>query len=679
VTVPLLVAVDAPLAVGDAALTYAASAPIAPGAAVLVPLRARLTIGYVLGEAAAGERPLRPVIAVLRDIPPLPHDLVALARWMSDYHLCSVGEAIAAMLPPGLMKHARLTVSLRPDVTVSRRARSLESRGAEVGGLHRAIGPGAAALLSRGLAEGSARLSVVLPPAERRRPASARRVRLRVHPALWSPSPNGRRDVLLLGGEREGTYVAAIGDTVRRGRQVLALFASVVAAERFARRVRDVLAVEVMVLHADLPDGERLARWLAVRRGGAAVVAGTRAAVFAPLDRVGLVLVDEEGDVGHREQRVPRYHVRDIARQRAERSGATLLLADDVLSTETYALAGRPGVEVLGPRAGTDRGARVVIVDLRRRDPEPEAEVLSPPLVSALQRVLKEGERALLFVHRKGYASLLVCADCGYSPQCPRCEVPLRYDAREQILRCRYCHDTFPPPSVCPRCGGRVFSARGTGTQRVVRLARALRAGPVLRLDSDVARTPADVAGIVRQFRDQGGILVATPLVLEAEEPPRVDLTGIVLADASLRYPDYRAPEQGLRALWRVRGLARSWCVVQTYAPDHPALLALRRHDLRPFYREELRIRRAFHYPPFGEVLSVEVVGREGAARQAAASLVAAAGDGVEVLGPAQLRRGRQSRWQVMFRGPGAVPRGPLSAWLRHPPSGVRAAVDVDP
>jgi primosomal protein N' (replication factor Y) len=670
--------VDAPLAVGDAALTYAASAPLAPGTAVLVPLRTRLTVGYVLGLAAAGGRPLRPVIAALGDIPPLPDALLGLARWMADYYLCSIGEAIAAMLPPGLMKHVRLTVSLIPDLTVSRRTRSLESRGADVESLHRAIGPGAAALLSRWLAEGSARLSVVLPPPERRPPASSRRVRLRVHPALWSPLPNGRRDVLLLGGERQGTYVAAVSDTIRRGRQVLALFASVAAVERFAGRVRDVLGVDVTVLHADLPDAERLARWLAVRRGGTAVVAGTRAAVFAPLDRLGLVLVDEENDVGHREQRVPRFHVRDIARQRAEASGATRLLADDVLSTETYALTVRPGVEILRPGAA-DGGPRVVIVDLRRRDQDPEAEVLSPPLVAALERVLKEGGRALLFAHRKGYASLLVCADCGYSPHCPRCEVPLTYDAREQSLRCRYCHDTFPPPSVCPRCGGRVFSARGTGSQRVVRLARALRAGPVLRLDSDIARTPADVAGIVRQFRDQGGILVATPLVLEAEEPPRVDLAGVVLADASLRYPDYRAPEQGLRALWRVRGLARSWCVVQTYAPDHPALLALRRHDLRPFYREELRVRRAFHYPPHGEVLSVEVVGREAAARQAAASLAAAAGKGVEVLGPARLRRGRQSRWQVMFRGPGALPRGPLAAWLRHPPSGVRAAVDVDP
>ncbi len=677
-TVPLLVAVDAPLAVGDAALTYTAPGPIAPGTAVLVPLRARLAVGYVLGTTRAGDRPLRPVIAVLNDIPPLPDDLLALAGWMSDHYLCSVGEAIAAMLPPGLMRHARLTVSLDPDLNVSRRIRSLESRGAAVEDLHRAIGPGAAALLSRWLAEGPARLSVVLPPPERPHPASVGRVRPRVHPALWSPSADGRRDVLLLGGEREGTYVAAIGEGLRRGRQVLALFASVAAAERFAGRVHDVLEVDVTVLHANLPDGKRLARWLTVRQGGAAVVAGTRAAVFSPLDRLGVVLVDEESDVGHREERVPRFHVRDIARQRADRSGATLLLADDVLSTETYALTGRSGVEVLRPRAAGG-GPRVVIVDLRRRDQKPEAEVLSPPLVSTLQRVLTEGGRALLFVHRKGYASLLVCADCGYAPQCPRCEVPLAYDARDQTLRCRYCRDTFPPPSVCPRCGGRVFSARGTGTQRVVRLARALRAGPVLRLDSDVARTPADVAEVVRQFRDQGGMLVATPLVLEAEEPPRVDLAGIVLADASLRYPDFRAPEQGLRALWRIRGLARSWCVVQTYTPDHPALLALRRRDLRPFYREELRVRRAFHYPPYGEVLAVEVAGREPAAREAAASLAAAATEGVEVLGPGQLRRGRQSRWQVIFRGLGSVPRGPLSSWLRHPPSGVRAAVDVDP
>ncbi len=670
-----LVAVDVPLAVGDAALTYAAADELAPGAAVLVPLRARLAVGYVLGPAPPAERPLRPVSAVLPDLPPLPPELLELARWMSDHYLCSVGEALAAMLPPGLMRRVRVALVLDSSLAPSRRLRAVGERGVEVEALGPSLGREGAGLLSRWLAEGAAHLRVLLPqPPPVSPPVPPRR--LRVHPALWSPGGWGRRDVVLLGGQREGTYLAAVSDTLRRGRGVIALFASVAAVERFARRVRDVLGVEVAVLHAGLSDEARLARWLAVRRGGAVVVAGTRAAVFAPLERPGLVLVDEEADVGHREERVPRYHARDVARRRAEAAEATLLLADEVPTTETFALVGRPGVAVLRPEKS--RPPRLVVVDLRRRGEAAGGE-LSPPLVAALERTLREGGRALLFVHRKGYAASLVCADCGTVPACSRCEVPLAYDAAGQVLRCRYCRDEAAAPSACSRCGGRVFAARGTGTQRVARLARALRLGPVFRLDTDVARRPGMADAVLQQFRDRGGVLVGTPLVLEVDDLPGVDLAGVVLADAPLRYPDYRAPEQGLRTLWRLGSLARSWFVVQTYSPDHPALLALRRRDLRLFYRDELRLRRAFRYPPYGEVLSVEVAGREPAAREAAEALAATMAAGVEVLGPAPLRRGRQSRWQVVFRGPGAAVRAALAAWLRHPPSGVRAAVEVNP
>jgi primosomal protein N' (replication factor Y) len=323
---------------------------------------------------------------------------------------------------------------------------------------------------------------------------------------------------------------------------------------------------------------------------------------------------------------------------------------------------------------------RVVIVDLRRPRGESSAEVVTPPLLSGLQRVIREGGRALLFVHRKGYADLLVCEECGYSPRCARCEVSLAYDARDRALRCRYCRDRFAAPVTCPRCGGRYLAPRGIGTQRVARLAQRMRAAPVFRLDADAAPTPADAARILRRFHREGGILVATPLVLQVSEPPRVDLAGIVLADASLQHPDYRAPERGLRVLWRIRALARSWCIVQTYTPDHPVVLALRRHDLRLFYRQDLQMRRAFRYPPFGEVVVLEVVGPDGPARETAASLGAAAGAGVEVLGPAPLRRGRQSRWQVMLRGPGAISRDRLADWLRRGQrAGVRVAVDVDP
>lgn len=669
-TAPVLVAVDAPLAVGDVALTYATSVPLAPGTAALVPLGARLTVGYVLGPAPPADRELRAVLAPLPDIPAVPADLLHLAEWLAQEYVCTVGEALAAMLPPGLGKHLRVRLAAR--AALPRRIRALAERPTELARLRRALGPRAAEQLSCLLREGAIQLAAVLPTPPSRSPRRPRRP-LAVHPSLW-PSGRGSRTVVVPGAEREGTYLAALAEALAAGRQGLAVFAAVAAAERFAGRAREVLGAAVGVLHAEVPDEERLARWLAVRRGDVDVVVGTRAAVFAPLASLGVLIVDDEGDVGHREERVPRYHVREVASRRT--AGAVLILADQVPTAETYARVGGAGVELLRPRRGPAR-ARVGTIDLRRKTPDGGADVLAPPLVSRLGRAVKAGGRAVLFVHRKGYAALL-CADCGYAPTCPRCEVPLDYDARGPVLRCRYCGDRYPPPSVCPQCGGRAFTPRGAGTQRVLRVARGLGLGPVLRLDRDVARTPDEVRRIVRQFRDRGAILVATPLVLEVADLPPVEVVGVVLADGLLRYPDYRAPERGLRALWQVRGLARTWCLVQTYTPDHPALVALRRADLSLFYREELRIRKDFHYPPYGEVVRVEVVGAPAAARGAALGLAAAAPPGSDVLGPAPLPGGR-GRWQVMFRTSGRVSRDALAAWVRRAPSGIRVALDVNP
>lgn len=684
-TVPLLVAVDAPLAAGDVALSYTSPSPLRPGTAVLVPLGPRIVAGYVLGTERDQDRLLRPLIAALPEVPLLPPDLLALARALARRYLCSVGEALATMLPPGLMRTLRVRLLPGERPAPPRAERLLRRHPLETDALRRAIGAGAPDLLAHWVADGALRLAAELPVPQPPVPPGTRPLRLHLHPALWPSFGEGPRRVLLMSPEREGTYLAAVAEAARRGLGALGVFASVAAAARFARRVHEVLAMAVTVLHGDLDEAERTARWLAVRAGHGGIVVGTRAAVFAPLERVGLVIVDEEGDIGHREERVPRYHAAEVAQQRAATWAAGLILADEVPSVETYALAERGEAEtVRAPRAAA--GPKVVIVDLRR----PRGDggdgtartgpvVLAPPLIDAVGRALRDGGRALLFVHRKGFADLLVCGECGYSPRCERCDVGLAYDLRERVLRCRYCHDRFAAPSACLRCGGRTLTPRGVGTQRVARLAETAWSVPVHRLDTDVAPTAAQAGAVLTRFQREGGILVATPLVLQAESPPRVDLVTIVLADASLRHPDYRAPERGLRTLWRVRALARSWCYVQTYAPDHPALVALRRGDLRPFYRDELAVRRAFHYPPYGEVVSFEIVGSEEGSRETAASLAEAAGEGPEVLGPAPLRRGRQSRWQLILRGPEPIPREALAARLRRPPRGVRVGVDVNP
>jgi primosomal protein N' (replication factor Y) len=686
VTVPLLVAVDAPLAAGDAALSYASPAPLPPGTAILVPLGPRIVVGYVLGTERSAVRPLRPVIAALPEIPLLPADLLALAGALARRYLCSVGEALATMLPPRLFRDLRVHALPGDGATRAQIARLLRQSMMTPQALARTVGRGAAGELVAWVASGALRLAAVLPEPEHPQAPPARRLRLRLHPALWATGGGdggGPRRFLLMSPAREGTYLAAVAESARRGLAAVAIFASVGGAERFAARVREVLALGVTVLHGELTDEERTARWLALRAGEGSVVAGTRGAVFAPLPRAGLVIVDDEGDVGHREERVPRYSAVEVARQRADGWSAALIVADEVPTVETFALAEDGEMELRRPQAAP--GPKTVIVDLRRprtertESPRAAPPVLAAPVVEAIGRTLRDGGRAVIFVHRKGFADLLVCGECGYSQRCPRCDVTLAYDLRERVLRCRYCHDRFGAPAACPRCGGRTLIPRGAGTQRVARLAGSLWTAPVHRLDTDLAPTAERAAVILGRFQRQGGVLVATPLLLTADRPARVEVVVIALADASLRHPDYRAPERGLRTLWRVRALARSWCYVQTFAPDHAALMALRRGDLRPFYRDELAVRRDFHYPPYGEIVAFDVVGAEERSRAAAAALAEAAGEEPEVLGPAPLQRGRRSRWQLVLRASDPIAREPLAAQLRHPPAGVRVAVDVNP
>ncbi len=688
-TVPLLVAVDVPLAAGDAALSYSSSVPLPPGAAVLVPLGPRLVAGYVLGTeraAVAPLRPLRSVIAPLPEIPPLPADLLALAASLAARYLCSVGEALAAMLPPRLLRDVRVR-ALPGEGATAQIARLLRRRAMMLPALARAVGRGAAEALTGWAASGALRLAAVLPAPEPPETPRGRRVRLRLHPALW---PAGGRDesgrprrVLLMSPEREGTYLAAVAEAARRGQGAVVIFASVGAAARFAARVREVLALGVTLLHGELTDEQRTARWLALRAASGGIVAGTRGAIFAPLPGAGVVIVDEEGDVGHREERVPRFSAVEIARQRAARWSAALILADEVPTVETFALTDTGEMELRRPQAPP--GPKTVIVDLRRprtagaESPRTGPPALAPPVVEAVGRALRDGGRAIVFVHRKGFADLLVCAECGYAQHCPRCDVALLYDQRERVLRCRYCHDRFGAPAVCPRCGGRILIPRGAGTQRVARLAARVWTAPVHLLDTDLAPSAEGAAAILSGFQRQGGVLVATPLLLAADRPPRADVVVIALADASLRHPDYRAPERGLRTLWRVRALAQAWCYVQTLAPDHGALVALRRGDLRPFYRDELAMRRDFHYPPYGEIVAFDLTGAEERSREAAAALAEAAGEESEVLGPAPIRRGRRSRWQLILRAPDPIAREPLAARLRRPPRGVRVGVDVNP
>jgi primosomal protein N' (replication factor Y) len=485
------------------------------------------------------------------------------------------------------------------------------------------------------------------------------------------------RGLLVAGWDRAPVYVMGARIALDAGQSCLALFPSVDAASAFARSAAGAGLAPVLV-HGDLPPAARRSVWESLRSARGRLVIGTRAAIFAPVADPVLVIVDDEDNSGHKEERAPRFTTRAVAEARTREAGVL------ILGATTPPVATWAGVEsgTLRLIALPSPRARIGIVDLRRR-PDPGAPV-SRPVLDAVRRVVRSGGRALVLADRRGYAGGLHCAECGAVERCPRCGVALSYDRSGRRLACRVCDFTMPAPNVCSRCGAPRLHLLGAGTERLAAVFRRL-APRVWRLDADVAVKTGDVAAVLAPFREQGGVLVATTLVLPWIEWLRPDLVAVTAADRWLHRPEFRAAERSL-ALLRTLGIAsRARVLVETSDPRHPALLAAVAPSLRPFYAGEIALRRALGYPPFRALAAVVVSARSASAADAAAARLAAdATPPTEVLGPSPVpgASGAQVRRRLVLKLADRFAARPLLLPLLTGTAGplrVRVSVDVDP
>lgn len=628
------VALNAPLRAGDRAFTFAVPPALAeqvrPGLAVRVPFGRQTTTGFVVGYADGLPPQVRPVAGIDERVPALPPDLVALAQWMASHYVCSVGEALWAMIPPL--------------AAVARRPRSAAPPDEALSGAPSTAEPGEVAQILDGAA--SSRILVVADD------------------------------------ERFAAYLDALRWAERRGCGVLILVPEVVQAERMLAWVRRHAAPSAMLLHGDLPDGQRWKVWRAALAAAGRVVVGTRLAVFTPLPDLGLLIVDHEEDGSYKEERAPRYHARRVAEERARISGAALLWGTPA-----------PSAEVM--RDATEGRARIIRRPLRRpaialsdvrAEAGPLGGLFGRRLYQALARTLPRG-RAILYVPRRGYADFLLCHECGWVPRCPRCGVAMTYHVRQVRLHCHLCGTSEPAPAMCGNCRGTHLRAHGVGTERVEQVARRLfRGTPVLRLDAEQAPDEPEQQQVWEQFRRRGGLLVGTQLLVKGIGQVRVDVIGVIGIDAGLHLPDFRAGERVYQILLRLAALAEREMIVQTFAPSHPALVALARGDAERFYQTELNTRQRFRYPPYRTLINVVTAGPDpDAVRDAAQAVAAGVGESGEVLGPspAPLARVRgRYRWQVLIKEDEAgTARARLAELMRTLtlPRDVRVLVDVDP
>jgi primosomal protein N' (replication factor Y) len=518
------------------------------------------------------------------------------------------------------------------------------------------------------------------------------------------------------GSGKTEVYLRAIATARAAGRGALVLVPEIALTPQLAARFRARFGEDVAVLHSALPPGERLAAWRRLRAGEVGIALGARSAVFAPVRDLGIVVVDEEHDPSFKQEEGVRYHGRDLAIVRAQRTGAVVVLGSATPSLETIHNAGRGRFALIRlPERATPRPLpEVRIVDLRR-DPVGPDGLLSAPLAEAVAAALAAREQVILFLNRRGFSTVVLCRACGHVVRCENCSVSMTYHRGRDRLVCHYCARTTPPPARCPSCASPRVERLGTGTERVEAvLKERFPDARVFRLDRDTVDVRAQAGEgngqgqaledvLRRMQRGEIDLLVGTQMVTKGHDFAGVTLVGVLQPDQGIHLPDFRAAERTFQLLEQVAGRAGRGdrpgrVIVQTYSPEHPAIAAVQSHDYAGFVGQELAARKAAGYPPFARMIVLRLdAADEGRVKQAAADVAgaarAAAGRGaagagsagaVRVQGPAEAPiprvRGR-SRWQVWLAGGeraalAAVARAASAVRL---PAEVRLTIDVDP
>jgi len=652
------VAVEAARGVGRESYTYSVpeGMDVVPGHRVTVPFGRRVTYGFVVSLGTeAPEVEVKPIATAGSDPLLLPHQ-VALARLVADHYWLPLIECLRAMLPP----RVRATGSSGSQASSRQRRHSRLVELATAPAIH----------LEKPVltAEQDAALEVI----------GSNQLTL-LHGVIAS----GKTEV----------YLAAAERALAEGLRVLLLVPDISLTPQLVQRVRARLDAPVAILHSQLTELERAQQWWRTRRGEAQVVLGSRSAVFAPIPRLGLICLDEEGSAAYKQDRTPRYEAGWVARRLAAVSGARLVAGSATPTVATYhdATRGEMGLAKLTRRV-RGRDAEVDLVDMRDEAAAGNRQPLSTWLVQAITVALGNREQVILYLNRRGMSTFVLCRDCGKSVQCLGCSVALVQHAEVEGLVCHYCGYSRAMPSVCDHCGSRNIRGLGMGTQRLEGIVKKLwPAARVLRLDSDAARGPDSYFDIWETFSEQrADILVGTQLVARGLDLPAVTCVGVVDADLPLHFPDYRSAENTFSLVVQVAGRAgrdgrSSRVVVQTSNPDHYALRCAAANDYEGFYAAELPSRKAFSFPPFADLVVLTRTDREDAraassAREAAevfaTGFLKEAIEGIRVMGPAPAfihRLRGEYRWQVTLKGDG------LERARHLAPHGKGWSYDVDP
>ena len=718
-------------------LTYRLPAVLAAtarvGSLVRVPVGRRLVTGYLLGPTR--EQPpgaLRDIREVLDPVPRFGPELVPLFRWVADYYQYPLGEALSFIIPGGApaTRSRRELWACPLDQPESAPSRLGPKSGAILAYLREA-GPtpvqdlqGRFPACHDSLRRLAARHLIALEDRTRRRaplgeaPLTLEEPHLTLVPdqeealaAIIQGIDRGAFAPFLLHGVtasgKTEVYLAAAAQALARGRQVLVLLPEIALTHPVGQAFQRRFGSRVALLHSGLSEACRAEQWRRIMLGDADIAVGARSAVFAPLPRLGLVVVDEEHDPSYKQEGGLLYQARDVALYRGKLAGAAVVLVSATPQVTTYyqAREGKYQYLHLAHRVTPQSLPDIQLVDLRTQRGDKSLKVISRPLLTALEEVLRRKEQALLFLNRRGYARAVFCLFCGQVFQCRHCSVALTHHQSQHRLVCHYCGYSEAVPESCPQCQSTAIKRYGVGTEKVEsELRRLLPQARVARLDRDTAPHSGRALKVLDTFAaGELDLLVGTQMITKGHHFPQVTLVGVIAADLSLFFPEYHAGERTFQLLSQVagragRGAAKGTVIIQTYQPDHYVFQTVQAHDYQGFVARELESRRQLGYPPFTRLALVRLSGPEEdsvarEARRLAGALEARrTGDQelrarVRILGPAPAgltRLKARYRWQILIKSCGRPPLLRLIQHLRRiwtPTSRSRLSLslDIDP
>ncbi|PYO09355.1 MAG: primosomal protein N' [Gemmatimonadetes bacterium] len=698
--------------------------PVVVGSRVVVPLRSGKEIGICVGVSDVSPLKRKPK-AVLESPdaePAVGSSLLELCKWMADYYIVPLGVVLRAVLPAALTgaedprpsRKTRRVVKLGTDIPSllerdkafarSKQQRTVFELIESLGGRTSVENLSAQLDFSPSVLKSLEKRGLIVIEEEEveRDPFSARggisATRLVPTPAqqhaIDTMANAQKGDVFLLhgitGSGKTLVYIELLRRIVdERGQTAIVLVPEIALTPQTVDRFRAAFGNNIAVLHSALSEGERYDAWLALKRGEKRIVVGARSAVFAPLENLGAIIVDEEHESSYKQGETPRYHAREVAIVRAKNEGAITVLGSATPSLESWANAssGKYTLLTLPERVGGGRLPTVEVIDLRRTAVDYTAmaqggvdygNVIREPLHDAIVETISRGEQSILLLNRRGYSSFIQCIDCGAVATCPHCSITLTHHRNPERLICHYCLHKEDPRPDCPRCGGRNLKQRGLGTQQVERLlCERFPAARIARMDVDTTSGKwAHTRILDRVSAGEIDILLGTQMIAKGLDFPNVTLVGVVDADVGINLPDFRASERCFQLLSQVsgragRGVKGGRVLIQTRLPSHHAVLYAVAHDYVCFVRDEMVGRLDPLYPPNVRLVNIVFSGlvEDSTAKLAIHAgewlrelIATRAGDEVTVVGPAPCpieRIKSRWRWHVLLKSahPGELTR----------------------